>query len=902
MKGFKIKEKLKKSLIVTIVTIMIAFTMPVKSNANILNDFVDLLLFIPDGIMHVIDKYIGGSEEFTYADLEYIGGYDDGGWLYNFIVTPYDIFSSGTYEEINGEYHTKLGLLDINFFADKPIVNANGSNTAISSVVLAPVIGNVYKGLRNLCMILMLVVVLYIGIKIMISSIAAQQAKYKQLLVDWLVGFALLFMMHYIMSGLVYLNSVVVKMLSNEEGDSFYVGVGELEDEGDLPDTDSTWYDIWLGREDTQFHGAKYENFKIHRLVVMNSCDDEETFSNHSNGNSYIDKNTGRLDLNAVPRGEQDSNFTSPSAGYVYYGDFTTDPGRNWGENGVIYLSASLVNPGWNNKKYENKAVVRLNAMSYVRTVSSCGSEDDAESVVLYDNGGERRGDEDEIDNFVVMGFSILYLCLVIETIMFVFTYIKRVLQMSFLTMIAPIVAIMYPVDKIGDGKAQAFNTWFKDYLFNILIQPMHLLLYTIFFVAATGLVSRNIIYAIAIYGFMIPAEKYFKKVLGFEKASTGGGGPLGGAIGRGLAMDGLGRLAGIGPAARGGKGGAGGASGNKRKRPKTKKLTGSDDPTGPSGSGGSGGPSGSGGSGGSTSPLAPGAPPKKKPGTILSGIGGAIGSRADRGLKGLTGGKFRHLRDLRDPGTGKLDAKKVRGAALSAGLNGVKFVGRKAFEVGTRAGGMALMGAAGITAGAATAMATGDINNLWKGATVGIGAGNKIGGNVGDRVEGFYDDFKEEVKAERAKADPGYRAELRQQQAKDAYDEFIEELPPEDRASFEATIENYAPYMDEVVKGDESMLKALNLIDGDALAANFDGYDKIAIAQDARSWGDLRESKREKDYLDYLAKEQYRKDKGTEPTDAQLQSYRNDPANSAEEAKRLARLKLAVKAQGKLK
>ena len=51
---------------------------------------------------------------------------------------------------------------------------------------------------------------------------------------------------------------------------------------------------------------------------------------------------------------------------------------------------------------------------------------------------------------------------------------------MSFFTMIAPLVALTYPVDKVKDGKAQAFDMWFKEYIFNLLIQPMHLILYTI--------------------------------------------------------------------------------------------------------------------------------------------------------------------------------------------------------------------------------------------------------------------------------------------------------------------------------------------------------------------------------------------------------------------------------------
>ena len=889
MKGLKVKEKLKKSLIVTIVAIMMAFMMPVKSRADIINDFIDLLLRIPDGAMHVIDSFIGGSDEFTYEQLEFCGGWDEGGRVYNFIVTPYDIFSSGSYEESNGEYYTKLGLLDINFFADRPIK----SETPVSSEILAPVIGNVYKALRNLAMVLMLLVVLYIGIKIMISSIAAQQAKYKQLLVDWLVGFALLFVMHYIMSGIVYLNSVVVKMLSNEEGDAYYVSFAELEKDVNITQTteESTWFNVAFNYSNDVFwdtnhltgsnNGDKYQKFKDNRLIVRNSVKKDETFS------SYIDAN-GRIDLNSVPRGTQSSYTMTLTVGYVGAGPAKV---RKWGDGGVIFLAAKVINPGYDNEKFEDKAIVKLNTMSYVRTISSFGSEDN-DSVLIYDNGGKK-----DMDIAGVMGYSILYLCLVIETIMFTFTYIKRVLQMAFLTMVAPIVAIMYPVDKIGDGKAQSFNTWFKDYLFNILIQPMHLLLYTIFIVAAAQLVSRNIIYALAIYGFMIPSEKYFKKLLGFEKASTGGGGPLGGAIGRGLAMDGLGRLAGIGPAARLGKGSSGGSE-NKRKKPKTKKITKNEDPIGPSGAGGFGGPGGSGGSSGSGSGGdsnssgnpngggAPGAiPPKKKFGRLV-GLRNALG---DRIIRGATGGKY-SARNIKfghaNAGGWTGERNKVELEALKTGG---KFVGKKIARAIPRAAGIAALGSLGVVAGAATAMATGDINNLWKGAAVGAGAGNKFGKNIADRGESFVTDFGDEIKAYRADYDPAYRAELRQEQADEANKEMISELPPEDQPEYERVKDEYAPYMDEIVKGDGDMLKALVKLESEQDFQNISNkYEKIDIAQDAARFGSINDTKVEENYRKYLRRS---KDEGG----GGLQNATDDEIN-----KRIRLVRIAQKAMNK--
>ena len=77
------------------------------------------------------------------------------------------------------------------------------------------------------------------------------------------------------------------------------------------------------------------------------------------------------------------------------------------------------------------------------------------------------------------LGYVVLFLVLVFYTIAFLVVYIKRLIMLAFLTMIAPLVAMTYPLDKMSDGNAQAFNMWIKEYVFNLLIQPLHLILYT---------------------------------------------------------------------------------------------------------------------------------------------------------------------------------------------------------------------------------------------------------------------------------------------------------------------------------------------------------------------------------------------------------------------------------------
>ena len=93
---------------------------------------------------------------------------------------------------------------------------------------------------------------------------------------------------------------------------------------------------------------------------------------------------------------------------------------------------------------------------------------------------------------------------------------------MAFLTLIAPIVAFTYPLDKLSDGNAQGFSMWIKEYVFNALLQPMHFILYYILVGSSVVIAAENPIYAIAVLAFMSEGERLLRKIFGFDKASGG--------------------------------------------------------------------------------------------------------------------------------------------------------------------------------------------------------------------------------------------------------------------------------------------------------------------------------------------------------------------------------------------
>lgn len=120
------------------------------------------------------------------------------------------------------------------------------------------------------------------------------------------------------------------------------------------------------------------------------------------------------------------------------------------------------------------------------------------------------------------IAFTVMYLMLVVYTVKFTILYVKRMVMMAYLTMIAPIVALMYPIDKANDGSAQSFGEWLKGYMVNALLQPIHLLIYYILVGSAITFASENIIYVIVILGFMSQLENIVRKIFGLEPQGLG--------------------------------------------------------------------------------------------------------------------------------------------------------------------------------------------------------------------------------------------------------------------------------------------------------------------------------------------------------------------------------------------
>ena len=143
-------------------------------------------------------------------------------YLPAYMISPSEIFSN------------KIPLLDVNFFNPNSNEYYESQQTAVSQAVqgnkqdssdsdkpqstaaqLQSTISSWYFLIRNICIIALLSILVYIGIRIVISSSAQDKAKYKQRFLDWLIGMCLLFFMHYIMSFAMTVTQLVTESLNS---------------------------------------------------------------------------------------------------------------------------------------------------------------------------------------------------------------------------------------------------------------------------------------------------------------------------------------------------------------------------------------------------------------------------------------------------------------------------------------------------------------------------------------------------------------------------------------------------------------------------------------------------------------------------------------------------------------
>lgn len=117
--------------------------------------------------------------------------------------------------------------------------------------------------------------------------------------------------------------------------------------------------------------------------------------------------------------------------------------------------------------------------------------------------------------------WSIIYWCLLFSEIKFFWLYAKRLLMMGLLIIVSPLIIITYSIDKAGDGRAQVFNSWMKEFIVNALIQPLHALIYLIFLLTANAIAKQSPLVALVLLMSMGTVERMVKVVFDLKGLST---------------------------------------------------------------------------------------------------------------------------------------------------------------------------------------------------------------------------------------------------------------------------------------------------------------------------------------------------------------------------------------------
>ena len=231
MKKFIKKNAISKTAITILIITLISIISPICSNAGIgistltkpfsgmimrtIDGFNALLatLFASDEKMKSIAetveeiKDVDNTKNLFQKIAERLDECQDG--FYNLLLSPDDIFSNrvqvtnaNIFSKKFGE-DGKLSLSDWNLF-----------NHLMKQLKQA--VAQLYYIMRNLAIVILLSLLIYTGIRIVLSSTnAGEKAKWKMMLYDWLKALALVMFVHMIMIGVFYISEIVTDGLQS---------------------------------------------------------------------------------------------------------------------------------------------------------------------------------------------------------------------------------------------------------------------------------------------------------------------------------------------------------------------------------------------------------------------------------------------------------------------------------------------------------------------------------------------------------------------------------------------------------------------------------------------------------------------------------------------------------------
>lgn len=135
---------------------------------------------------------------------------------------------------------------------------------------------------------------------------------------------------------------------------------------------------------------------------------------------------------------------------------------------------------------------------------------DNLETVIM-----QGKEDEDGIRKKIAdqKGWNLVFTCvlfwmIVYYQVKFFYVYIKRVAMTGFLLIISPIICVYYAI-----GMRKPYKFWMKELIVNILIQPLHAVLYLVFITSASQIAEVAPLLAVLFFGALSRGEKIVKNI-----------------------------------------------------------------------------------------------------------------------------------------------------------------------------------------------------------------------------------------------------------------------------------------------------------------------------------------------------------------------------------------------------
>lgn len=258
MKYFTKKKSVQKIILTLLIISSISFLRPKCVFAanwgdvagSLLKEIVQLIDYLGDAVMGAFNNIMLGADGIGSAMLDQdninldssrdeeskswlvtdlkedptiIEGLENKYKIPNMLYSPETIFGN------------KIAALDVNFLRGNKYDAITDSDDAkehakSSASYISTIISKWYKGFRNLAIVGLLSVLVYLGIRILISTAATDKAKYKESLQDWLVALCLVFIIHFIMSGILMLSDQVTSLLGKADNSFYTVKVASNSD------------------------------------------------------------------------------------------------------------------------------------------------------------------------------------------------------------------------------------------------------------------------------------------------------------------------------------------------------------------------------------------------------------------------------------------------------------------------------------------------------------------------------------------------------------------------------------------------------------------------------------------------------------------------------------------------